>query len=511
MEETYESVTATITYETDVVVQQYKLGLNGVYTKYTEPVVIHANTTLYARGQDEAGNWSEEVLQAISNIRVVPEPEQPEPSQDPTRQGEVITGDEGPSNPSVKIDIVRMTKNGVFEDKVDLNFSKIREIIARAVRSSKQSVLIIITDPPSPGSPADEVRVNLPSTSLRELSEAGLVVELKVGDTLITLTQETFKALQAEGKDIYFRFIPVRNSGEQQVITDRAVSADEVKEIAGDQEVNVIGGSITIETNYKDHATKVMLPIASLPDNAALRQAFLDSLAVYIEHSDGEKKLQRGVIKYDEQGNPLGIEIEVTKFSIFTVLSLEEKTGNAYVFGYQDGSFKPDQMVTRAEFAAMLARLLPASSEETVGRQYSDVPNSHWGADAIAQVSQAGLMDGYPDGSFDPGATIKRAEIAAIAQKFKVLTLTASVSSFTDIKGHWAEQVIAAVQQAGILTGYPDGRFLPDQGVTRAESTVFLNRLFERKLQESGLVESSWTDVPLSHWALKDIESASKP
>ncbi|CAM4219985.1 hypothetical protein FHS16_000436 [Paenibacillus endophyticus] len=511
VEVTYDHVTATIIYEDDVVVKQYKLGLDGVYTNYTEPVVIHTNTTLYARGQDEAGNWSEEALQAISNIRSVSSPE-PAPSQGQTRQGEVLVGDEGPAKPLIKIDIVRKGTNGIIEDKVDMSYSKTREIIDRADRSSNHSVRVIITDPPFPGSQADEIMVNLPRSSLRELSEAGLVVELKVGDILNTLTHETLKALQAEGKDIYFRFIPVRNSGEQQVITDRSVSADEVKEIAGDQEVNVIGRSITIETNYKDHATKVMLPITSLPGNAALRQAFLNSLSVFIEYSDGEKRLQRGVIKYDEHGNPLGIEIEVAKFGLFTVISLEEYRGTAYVFGYQDGSFKPDQFVKRSEFAAMLARLLPASSDEMAeDRQYVDVPNSYWAADSIAKVNQAGLMNGYPDGSFDPGAVITRAEIAAIAQKLKVLSLPTSVSSFTDIKEHWAEQVIAAVQQAGILTGYPDGRFLPDRGVTRAESTVFLNRLFERKLQESGLVESSWTDVPLSHWALKDIESASKP
>ncbi|MCQ6561607.1 Ig-like domain-containing protein [Paenibacillus mendelii] len=514
MEVTYQNVTATISYAGDVVVKQYKLGLNGVYMNYSGPIVIHANTTLYARGQDEAGNWSGEALQAISNIRVVPSPGPvlPMPSQGQTRQGEVLVGDEGPTNPSVTIDIVRMTTVGVIEDNVEMNLSKIREIIARAVRSSNQSVRIIITDPPLPGSQADEVRVNLHGTSLRELSQAGLVLEMKAGDTIVTLTKESLGALQAEGKDINYRFIPVRNPGEQQVITDRIMSADKVKEIAGDREVDVIGSSMRIETNDKDHAVKVMLPISSLPGNAALQQAFLDSLAVYIEQSDGEKKLQRGVIKYDQQGNPRGIEIEVTALGIFTVISLEEYTGNAYIFGYQDGTFKPDQLVKRAEFAAMLARLLPAGPEELAeGRPYSDVPDSYWAADAIAKVSQAGLMNGLPDGSFGPGAVMTRAEIAVIAQKLKVLALTASVSSFTDIKGHWAEQAIAAVQQANILRGYPDGKFLPDQGVTRAESTVFLNRLFERKLQESGLVKSSWPDVPLGYWALKDIESASNP
>ncbi|UVI30976.1 S-layer homology domain-containing protein [Paenibacillus spongiae] len=513
-EVTYQNVTATITYANDVVVRQYKLGSNGVYTNYSGPIAIHANTTLYARGQDQAGNWSEEELQAISNIRAVPSPGPvlPVPPQGQTRQGEVLIGDEELTNPSVTFDIVRMTTNGVIADNVKINLSKTREIIARAGRSSNQAVRIIIADPLLPGSQADEVRVNLPGTSLRELSQAGLVLEIKVGDTFVTLTKESLKALHAEGKDIDFRFIPVRNPGEQQVITDRVVNADEVKEIAGGQEVDVIGSSMRIETNDKDHAIKVMLPINSLPGHAAQRQAFLDSLAVYIEQSDGEKKLQRGVIKYDKQGSPLGIEIEVTAFGIFTVISLEEYTGKAYVFGYRDGSFKPDQLVTRAEFAAMLARLLPASSEELAeGQQYADVLDSYWAEDAIAKVSQAGLMNGFPDGSFGPGAVITRAEIAVIAQKLKVLPLNSSVSSFTDIKGHWAEQVIAAVQQANILRGHPNGKFLPDQGVTRAESIVFLNRLFERKLQESGLVQSSWTDVPLSHWAFKDIESASNP
>jgi hypothetical protein len=82
---------------------------------------------------------------------------------------------------------------------------------------------------------------------------------------------------------------------------------------------------MTIETNYQNQTTKVTFSLKdiSIPTDAAARKEFLDNLAVYIQHSDGEKVLDRGTIKYDSKGNPVGIEIVLTKFSTFTIIGIK--------------------------------------------------------------------------------------------------------------------------------------------------------------------------------------------
>lgn len=466
--------------------------------------------TVYVQYRDGSGKISD-TYQATVNVvqpnSSTPSPE-PSPSPEPanTRLAIVTTGAS-----AVQVEIVRTSVNGKPMDTVNLNAQKAAEIVNQALSTSRKTARILIDD--LPNEPASEIRVNIPGASLQAMGAAGMTFEMQIGDILITLPAATLQALQAAGNDTFFRVVPIREANEKQAVVERTLQAEEIREAAGDGKATVIGTPATIETNYKDYATRIEFPLDALPDNPAARQAFVDSLSVYIEHSDGEKVLQKGEIVYDAGGNPVGIAIEVRKFSTFVIVSIPAPPPSfpAYIGGYPDGSFRPDFVVTRAEFAAMLARLLPDSGGEvSAGAPFADVAAGHWANEAIAKVSRAGWMEGSPDGTFRPGAVVTRAEAAAVLQAIKRLEVGEADPGFPDVGVHWAASAIAAVRKAGLIEGYADGTFRPDRALTRAESVALLNRTFDREPLAGTVVESVWSDVPVGHWAAADIAEASR-
>lgn len=184
----------------------------------------------------------------------------------------------------------------------------------------------------------------------------------------------------------------------------------------------------------------------------------------------------------------------------------QPKVHQPYMKGYSNGTFRPDQAMTRAEMAAVLSRVHAGQKETVQTIKYTDMSDFGWAANEIQQATTAGLMTGYKDGTFRPNKLITRAEMAAIVARWMDLSGDPS-SPFTDTEGHWSAQNIAQVQKAGYMKGMPDRSFRPDQYVSRAEAVTLINRVLKRG-PLSGSSASSWSDVSLSHWALKDIEEA---
>jgi hypothetical protein len=182
----------------------------------------------------------------------------------------------------------------------------------------------------------------------------------------------------------------------------------------------------------------------------------------------------------------------------------------AYINGYADGFFRPEQTTTRAELAAMLWRILQSQGEKAVSQStttYSDVPNSHWAHEAIEGLHAKGIMLGVGEGQFQPDRYLTRAEFAVLAVRWKQLK-PGETHIFKDIVGHWAENEIKALSNSGIAAGYDGGLFRPNSGVTRAEMVKMINRLMNRG-PLTGIDQPSWKDVSVSHWAFGDIEEAS--
>lgn len=190
---------------------------------------------------------------------------------------------------------------------------------------------------------------------------------------------------------------------------------------------------------------------------------------------------------------------------------LERDDHYAYIFGYEDNTIRPENDITRAEVATIFYRLLTDESREayrTTDHDFTDVSADAWYAEPVATLAGAGLLAGYEDGSFRPDAPITRAEYAAIATRFD--ELAAAESNFTDISGHWAEDAINAAYGAGWVGGYEDGTFRPDQNISRAEAMALINRVLERAVDSDGMLDemTHWADNDPAAWYYADIQEA---
>ena len=153
----------------------------------------------------------------------------------------------------------------------------------------------------------------------------------------------------------------------------------------------------------------------------------------------------------------------------------------AYVVGYPDGTVQPQGAITRAEVATIFFRLLSDETRDlywTKDNGYTDVKAGDWFNNAVSTLSNAGIINGYPDGTFRPNAPITRAEMAKVIAMFAELNKDSE--GFKDIAGHWAEAYIKLAAGNGWIAGYPDGTFRPDQYITRAETMTMINRVLER-------------------------------
>lgn len=179
----------------------------------------------------------------------------------------------------------------------------------------------------------------------------------------------------------------------------------------------------------------------------------------------------------------------------------------AFLSGYANGTFEPDQNMTRAEVTTMFARLLAEkmAADQTYSNTFSDVAKSHWAANYIGYMQQFGIITGYADGSFRPDASVTRAEFAAIASRFE--RLTEGTKSFSDVpSSHWAAKYINFAATRGWVNGYADGTFRPNNSITRAEVAAVTCRLLERNADQSYIRSHlselrAFTDVSESHWA----------
>ena len=185
----------------------------------------------------------------------------------------------------------------------------------------------------------------------------------------------------------------------------------------------------------------------------------------------------------------------------------------AYVIGYPDGKVHPKGNISRAETATIFFRLLKADIRDgnlTADNDFSDVSDGQWHNKTISTMAKLGIVKGRRADSFDPDASITRAEFAAICARFNTKPVENS-GSFSDISGHWAENEIERAAAFGWISGYPDGTFRPDARITRAEAMTMINRVLCRLPQsESDLLDSmvTWPDNKPSDWHYLAVQEA---
>lgn len=185
----------------------------------------------------------------------------------------------------------------------------------------------------------------------------------------------------------------------------------------------------------------------------------------------------------------------------------------AYLLGYEDGTVRPNGSISRAEVATVLFRLLKDDvrmQNLTKDNAYSDVSDTAWYAAAVSTLSKMGVISGYPDDTFRPNAPITRAEFAAMIARFDETAKSAD-TPFTDISGHWAENAIGKAYGNGWVEGSSKTVFCPESNLTRAETATLLNRVLHRLPEkESDLLANqiAWPDNPETFWGYLAIQEA---
>ena len=161
---------------------------------------------------------------------------------------------------------------------------------------------------------------------------------------------------------------------------------------------------------------------------------------------------------------------------------LNGKDHYAYIIGYGNNDVRPQNNITRAEVATIFFRLLTDETREanmTKSNSYNDVKDGDWFCCAVSTLSKMGIIKGYEDGSFKPNDPISRAEFAAIAARFDP-DGDKTPASFSDVTSHWAKDEISIAANHGWIKGYEDSSFKPDQKITRAETMTLVNRVLNR-------------------------------
>ena len=174
---------------------------------------------------------------------------------------------------------------------------------------------------------------------------------------------------------------------------------------------------------------------------------------------------------------------------------------------------RPEGKITRAEVATIYFRMLTDESRTKFWSQsnsYSDVKAGDWFNNAVSTLSNAGIIAGYEDGSFKPNGYITRAEFATIAARFFDVTYNGK-DLFPDISGHWAKDYINQAANKGFVNGYEDGTFKPDRNITRAEAVTLVNRTLDRHPDKNHFTKDMlvWPDnMDQTKWYYADMQEA---
>ncbi|MFQ9908013.1 MAG: S-layer homology domain-containing protein [Acutalibacter sp.] len=183
-----------------------------------------------------------------------------------------------------------------------------------------------------------------------------------------------------------------------------------------------------------------------------------------------------------------------------------------YLFGYPEGTFGPENNMTRAEVAQMFYNLL-LDQDVTITKTFDDVPANAWYAKAVNTLASLGVVSGVGNGDFEPERSITRAEFTSIAMKFAE-GKTGGTNIFSDVKStDWFYRAVVNSTQYGWIHGYGDGTFRPNNPITRVEVTAIVNNMLGREADVDFVTEhydelNHFSDLVVTHWGYYHIVEA---
>lgn len=240
---------------------------------------------------------------------------------------------------------------------------------------------------------------------------------------------------------------------------------------------------------------------------------------VFAGWSDGDTTYNAGdavvvehAMTFTAQWKLEGEEIIAGMTGLLTVAGLGTDDHIAYVYGYPDGTVRPNGTITRAEVTTIFYRLLTSARRDeifTSENSFRDVDSSMWYNKAASSMAAGGYIQGYADGTFGANKPITRAEFVCLAARFA--TKTTGFASYTDVdNGHWAARSIAICASNGWVQGYEDGTFRPDQPITRAEAMTIINRMLGRGVSKGYVCKGAvrYTDNDPGSWYYFEVLEA---
>ncbi len=184
------------------------------------------------------------------------------------------------------------------------------------------------------------------------------------------------------------------------------------------------------------------------------------------------------------------------------------KYDGAIFTGYPDNTFRPDESMTRAQAATVLAKILGIDEDVKTENIFSDI-DGHWAKKYILNVADYGILNGYPDGTFRPDAKIKRSEIASIVDQYwkaKVFTPDGYYADIKDIENHWSRKAVSHLYNHGFVDVYDDRLYKPDDYLSRKDAALLFNRLTDRMIGHEDY--QMFTDVPKEDMFFEEINAA---
>ena len=203
-----------------------------------------------------------------------------------------------------------------------------------------------------------------------------------------------------------------------------------------------------------------------------------------------------------------GVEAKASLSILLFTNDFGEGYHRKYIAGYPDQTFRPQRNVTRAEVAAMLVRITGGEVKTEAG-EFPDVSSSHWAYGHINTAQEQKLMGGYADGTFRPDQPITRAELSVVIARFMKLSERRPIQQhFGDVSQHWAVNAIEELHGLHVVNGYAGNLFKPDEKISRAETVTMINHLLNRGALQG--VTPLFPDVKEGHWAFGQVEEASR-
>ncbi|MGQ9845387.1 MAG: S-layer homology domain-containing protein [Caldisericia bacterium] len=274
-----------------------------------------------------------------------------------------------------------------------------------------------------------------------------------------------------------------------------------------------INMNIFIKNSGTKEAINKKLNIKIPPNFRLVDQSKVDNYSITLDYIgiNEEKKVNLTFRALSGCDSLNSFEVSVDDINLKKVVKIEclKIYHHPIISGYPDNRFKPDNVIKRVEVAVILSNTFLLSRDSNALLPI-DVNFDYWGKEFILNVISNGFMEGYPDRKFNPDRILKRSEACAII--FKILNLQEDYGNyFKDIdENYWAKGVIGAVYKKGIISGYKDGTFKGEIGITRAEFLTILLKAIGRGGIKFGNL-NSFKDIDETHWAYSYILEATTP